>query len=315
MANNNLDPVHLAKSVADQLVRFPRGKSLEWKINFLRWKFEKQNFGDCCKMIIDGAEVALKVEEKLSNMEAKLKSGEGDEKLRLKVELVRRKVERYHLMMHLFSVSKNPGEFAACVRNHSRENDGESQAGEQRQTENIQMVQARARDERARVRSERGRGGGQTAGDVEATQVEETVEEQNIVQSIFQNIFDKRKERFAKKKKKKDERLANTRQKKELQRISKTASHQALIRLKRRVYGQFVAWKGNWGKGRAYVVSETGASVKNRGGERFFISGDKCAVNKAINMIVTQSLTAVASSDDYDIRNVEGEYQKMKNFN
>ena len=76
----------------------------------------------------------------------------------------------------------------------------------------------------------------------------------------------------------------------------------------------FVAWKGNWGKGRAYVVSETGASVKNRGGERFFISGDKCAVNKAINMIVTQSVTAVASSDDYDIRNVEGEYQKMKNL-
>merc|ERR1719342_362273 len=54
-------------------------------------------------MIIDGAEVALKVKEKLSNMEAKLKSGEGDEKLRLKVELVRRKVERYHLMMLLFS--------------------------------------------------------------------------------------------------------------------------------------------------------------------------------------------------------------------
>ena len=108
MANNNLDLVHLAKRVADQLVRFPRGKSLEWKINFLRWKFEKQNFGDCCKMIIDGAEVALKVEEKLSKMEAKLKRGEGDEKLRLKVELVRRKVERYHLMMLLFSVSKNP---------------------------------------------------------------------------------------------------------------------------------------------------------------------------------------------------------------
>ena len=125
-----------------------------------------------------------------------------------------------------------------------------------------------------------------------------------------------------------DERLVMTRQKQELERISEKASHEAgtqkkskkemrqklktiskgaaqqtLIWLPKRSYEQFVAWKGNWGKGRAYVVSETGASVKNRGGKRFFISGDKCAVSKAINMIVTQSVTAVASSDDYDNKN------------
>ena len=90
--NNNLDPVHLAKRVTAELVRFPRGESLEWKIDFLKRKFEKQNFGDCCnlqcKMIIDGAIVALGVKEKLPRMEAKLKSGEGDEQFRLKVELV-----------------------------------------------------------------------------------------------------------------------------------------------------------------------------------------------------------------------------------
>ena len=77
MANNNLDPVHLAKRVSDQLVRFPKGKSLEWKIKRLKWKFEKQNFGECYKMIMDGAEVVLKVEEKLSEMEAKVKTGGG----------------------------------------------------------------------------------------------------------------------------------------------------------------------------------------------------------------------------------------------
>ena len=115
MANNNLDPVHLAKEVSVQLGRFPRRKSLEWKINFLKWKFAKQNFGNCCKTIIYGAEVALKVNEKLSCLQAKVRSGEGDERLRLKVELVRRKVERYHFLMHLLSVSKNPGEFAAGV--------------------------------------------------------------------------------------------------------------------------------------------------------------------------------------------------------
>ena len=60
------------------------------------------------------------MEEKLSCLEAKVKSGEGDERLRLKVELVRRKVERFHFLMHLLSVSKNPGEFAACVRNFNR---------------------------------------------------------------------------------------------------------------------------------------------------------------------------------------------------
>ena len=115
MANNNLDPVHLAKEVSVQLGRFPRRKSLEWKINFLKWKFAKQNFGNCCKTIIYGAEVALKVKERLSCLQAKVRSGEGDERLRLKVELVRRKVERYHFLMHLLSVSKNPGEFAAGV--------------------------------------------------------------------------------------------------------------------------------------------------------------------------------------------------------
>ena len=117
MANNNLDPVHLAKRVSDQLVRFPGEKSLQWKIDFLKWKFDEENFGDCCKMIINGAEVVLKVEERLSEMAAKVKNGEGGEMLKVKVENVRRKVERYHFLMHLFSVSKNPGEFAVCVNN------------------------------------------------------------------------------------------------------------------------------------------------------------------------------------------------------
>ena len=90
------------------------------------------------------------------------------------------------------------------------------------------------------------------------------------------------------------------------QRISKTASHQTLIRLSNRAYEQFVKWKGSWAKGRAFVVNETGASVKNRGEERFLIAGDKSAVERAINMIVTQSPTAVASSNDYDIMNEEG---------
>ena len=93
--------------------------------------------------------------------------------------------------------------------------------------------------------------------------------------------------------------------KKDVKRISKIASHQAVIRLSNRAYGQFVEWKGSWSKGRAFVVSKTGASVKNRsvggGGERFTIAGDKLAVQRAINMIVTQSLTAVASSNDYQM--------------
>ena len=38
MANNNPNPVHLAKKVSDQLVRFPRGKSLQWKIDFLKFE-------------------------------------------------------------------------------------------------------------------------------------------------------------------------------------------------------------------------------------------------------------------------------------
>ena len=65
-----------------------------------------------------------------------------------------------------------------------------------------------------------------------------------------------------------------------------------------------MAWKGNWGKGRTFVESETGALVKHDiiGGERFLVSGlDESTVERAIHMIVTQSLTGVASSDDYTI--------------
>ena len=135
-----------------------------------------------------------------------------------------------------------------------------------------------------------------------------------------------------------DDRLVITRQKQELERISEKASHEAgtqkkskkemrqklkiiskgaaqqnLIWLPKRSYGQFVAWKGNWSKGRAFVESETGASVKNRSGEKFLISGDKIAVERAINMIVTQSLTAVASSDDYKILDAHTNQKSQKN--
>ena len=239
MSNNNLDPVDLAKRVTDELVRFPSGKGLEWKIDFLKCKFEEQNFGDCCKMILDGAVVALKVEEQLSCMQAKnfikVKNGEEDETLRLKIELVRQKVERYHCLMQLLSLSKNPEEFAACVGN-----DSESQAR--------RLKWAKAEHQ----------------------------------------IMKKKRCRT------------------KLHNISKKASHQALICLSQRAYGQFVAWKGNWGEGRAFVVSETGASVKNRAGMRFFISGDEQAVKRAIDMIVTQSTTDVASPHDYTMRNDQG---------
>ena len=99
MVNSNQDPVDVAKKVQELKLRFPKRKSLEWKIDFLKWKFEKENLGDSCKKIVDGAEVVLKLEEKLVNMEAKMKAGEGDEELRLKVELLRRKIERYHFLM------------------------------------------------------------------------------------------------------------------------------------------------------------------------------------------------------------------------
>ena len=128
MVNSKQDPVDLAKKVQEQMLSFPKRKSLEWKIDFLKWKFEKQNLDDCCKKIVEGAEVALKVEERLVSMEARVKTGEGDEELRLKVELSRRKIERYYCLMQLLSVSNNPGEFAACVGNLNSVNDGESQA-------------------------------------------------------------------------------------------------------------------------------------------------------------------------------------------
>ena len=221
----NIDPVNQAERVSDRWVRFPRGEGLEWRL-----KFQKQDFGECCKMIKDGAEVALKVEEKLSQMEVKVKNGEGDEKLRLKVELVRKKVERYHCLTHLFSVSKCPERFAGYMKLMS-------------------------------------------------------------VSKNFGEFIACKSQKF----------IAKRRQRKQIKRISRQASHQALIQLSQKAFERFVAWKGNWGKGRAFVVNETGASVKNKGDGKFFISGQESDVERAVNMIVAQSVTGVASPDDYTI--------------
>ena len=114
--NSNRDFVDLAKQVQKFMLRFQKRTSLKWKINLLKRKFETKNLDDCCKKIVDGAEVVLKVEEKLVSMEAKVK---GDAELRPKVELVRRKLERYHFLMHLLSVSDDPGNFAYCLQNYT----------------------------------------------------------------------------------------------------------------------------------------------------------------------------------------------------
>ena len=85
------------------------------------------------------------------------------------------------------------------------------------------------------------------------------------------------------------------------------ASHQkrtlrrVLIQLSSKAYGQFKKWKGNWSESRAFVENESGAWVKMRKKLRFMISGDELDVERAINMSVTQSLTAVASPHDYTI--------------
>jgi len=97
------------------------------------------------------------------------------------------------------------------------------------------------------------------------------------------------------------------------------ASHQkrtqrrVLVQLSSRAYGQFKKWKGNWSASRAFVENESGAWVKMRKKLRFMISGDELDVERAINMSVTQSLTAVASPHDYTI--VINDKKKKKNRN
>ena len=97
------------------------------------------------------------------------------------------------------------------------------------------------------------------------------------------------------------------------------ASHQkrtqrrVLVQLSSRAYGQFKKWKGNWSASRAFVENESGAWVKMRKKLRFMISGDELDVERAINMSVTQSLTAVASPNDYTI--VINDKKKKKNRN
>ena len=59
--------------------------------------------------------VVQRVEKRLAHLEARVKTGEGGKVLRQKVELVKRKLQRYHFLMRLLHLSKSPSEFVAFI--------------------------------------------------------------------------------------------------------------------------------------------------------------------------------------------------------
>ena len=59
--------------------------------------------------------VVQRVEKRLAHLEARVKTGEGGKVLKQKVELVKRKLQRYHFLMRLLHLSKSPSEFVAFI--------------------------------------------------------------------------------------------------------------------------------------------------------------------------------------------------------
>ena len=59
--------------------------------------------------------VVQRVEERLSCLEARVKTGKGGQMLRQKVELVKRKLQRYYFLRRLLPLSKCPAEFVAFI--------------------------------------------------------------------------------------------------------------------------------------------------------------------------------------------------------
>ena len=59
--------------------------------------------------------VVKRVEERLVCLEARVKTGEGGLVLRQKVEIVKRKLERYYFLRKLLALSKSPSAFVALI--------------------------------------------------------------------------------------------------------------------------------------------------------------------------------------------------------
>lgn len=76
---------------------------------------------DNFKRNLNGAEVSKRVEDRLASMEARLKSGEGGDELRKKVELVRSKLQRYYFLAQLLPLSKNSSDYDAFIKKYKEQ--------------------------------------------------------------------------------------------------------------------------------------------------------------------------------------------------
>ena len=56
-----------------------------------------------------------RVKKRLLRLEARVKTGDGGQVLRQKVEIVKRKLQRYYFLMQLLPLSKSPSDFVAFI--------------------------------------------------------------------------------------------------------------------------------------------------------------------------------------------------------
>ena len=120
---NDSSSVEVAEQVKETLSRAKGGLKPPDIVSHLKGQRQRRTF--CGNNTdLNGEELAKRIEKKLAIMEARVKVGDGGKELKQRVEMVRRKLQRYYFLAQLLPLSKSPADFAAFLENFKEQSVG-----------------------------------------------------------------------------------------------------------------------------------------------------------------------------------------------